>query len=354
MRRPAFALASALATFGVLAACGGDGVPLTSSSAGSGGQGGESSSEGGNAQPTTGGSTASNASGSTSATPTSSSGGAGPGSGAGGPGSGAGGPGAGGSGEGGAGAGGSEGWPECLIENFGGAEKSILDVWSDDPAASTVYWLPDVVVTAVSGGACVEGSFCQIFVQQQESFTGIADASQQAIRVLVAPEVASYFVGIGVGDRVDLGGEAYRDTTDARNELRFFVRASAPGCMTIVAAGDPQPVDVTLPDLTREAYEETMGPVFVRLTTVSGRPHQPNELFALWDSEMGPDDGGIETVTNVSPFFIPGSVFVALVPEVIVDFATVTGVYGQFYRTETMAKYETIYIRSMGDAPFVE
>lgn len=217
---------------------------------------------------------------------------------------------------------------------------------------STVYWLPDVVVTAVSDDACVEGEFCQLFVQQQDTFANLAQGSQQAIRVLVAPEVSSYFEGIGVGDHVDLGGEAYRDTTDGRNELRFFVRESAPGCMDIIGDGSPEPVDATLADLTQEAYEETMGPLLVRLTTVSGRPHQPNNIFALWDSEDGPSGDGIETVTNLSPTCLPGGVFVGLAAEVIVDFATVTGVYGQYYRDGT--KYETVYLRDMDEAPLAD
>jgi len=336
------------------AACGGDGALPVTSSSGSGGGGGDVGEGGRDAAPSSSHAATTGASGSTSSASSSQSSGvsgaAGPGSGGAGPGSGGEGPGSGGAGQGGAGG----GWPECLIENFGGEEQSILDVWSDDPSASTVYWLPDVIVTAVSGGGCVADEFCQLFVQQQETFDDLAASAQQEIKVLVAPEVALYFEGIGVGDRVDLGGEAYRDTNDERSELRFFVRESAPGCMDIVSVGNPEPVDATLLDLTQAAYEEGLGPVLVRLTTVSGRPNQASQLFALWDSEQGPDDGGIETVTNASPFFLPGGLFVALVPDVIVDFASVTGVYGQYYREDNMTKYETIYLRNTGDAPFVE
>lgn len=334
------------------AACGDDGAVATSTS-GAGGDGGESSGEGGKTGIPSGGTTATtgtpSGTGSTSTSTSTGDGGAGPGTGAGGPGTGAGGPGTGGSGEGG-----SAEWPACLIENFGGEEHTILDVWEGDSIDGVVYWIPDVVVTAVSLGGCEDGEFCQIFVQQEETFADLDEGAQQAIRVLVAPEAAIHFEGIGVGDRVDLGGEAYRDVEGGRNELRFFVRESAPGCMDIVGSGDPQPVDATLVDLTQEAYEETMGPLLVRLETVSGRPHQPTELFALWDSEEGPDDGGLETVTNMSPFFIPSGMFTGLDAEEIVDFASVTGVYGQFFRDDTMAKYETIYVRSQSDAPIAD
>lgn len=338
---PRFPFLTLCAAVALLAACADDAATDTTTS-GSGGSGGESAGP----TTTTGTTTATTGTGSTgSSSSASGTGGEGAGTSAG-----TGGEGTGGSGAGGNGAGGGEGWPECIPENFGDSDATIADVWAANPPVPEPFWLPGLVVTAVSLGGCVEDAFCQIFVQQEDTFASFAAGAQQAIRVQVAPEAAFRFLDVAVGDLVDLGGEPYRDVADGKNELLFFIRDSTPGCMAVNGKGDPQPVVATLADLTVEAYEDTVGPLLVRLDTVSGRPHEPNALFAMWDTENGPDDGGIETVTNMSPFFIPGGVFVGFVPEQIEDFTSVTGVFGQF-RPNGGAKYETIYVRSMGDAP---
>lgn len=326
----------------LVAACGDDGTDTTtsSSSGGDGGGGADSTGLGPMAVSsgtTTGSGTTSGNGGTTTS---------GPSTGSGDGGGGAGGAGAGGEGEGGAGP------LACDAATFGaGAESTIAAVWTADPAQPASFFVPDVVVTAVSLDGCVAGAFCQIFVQQEETFASFGAGAQQAIRVLVAPEVAADFTGVAVGDRVNLGGSAWRDTTDGRDELRFFVRESTPGCMTVEGDADPVPVPVALTQLTQDAYETTHGPLLVVLDTVSGRPQEPDEIFALWDTG-GAQGGGLETVTNLSPFFLPGGVFVGLTPTTITDFASVTGVFGQYPRENqagNLVKYETIYARTMAD-----
>jgi hypothetical protein len=133
-----------------------------------------------------------------------------------------------------------------------------------------------------------------------------------------------------------------------RNELRFFVRESDPGCMEVVGAGNPTPAPATLAELTQTAYEDTHGPLLVQLTTVSGRPNAPDEIFGLWTTG-GQQGGGIETVTNLSPFFLAGGAFTGLVEDQITDFTSITGVYAQYIRTGNPTKYEVIYPRTMAE-----
>lgn len=351
--RTALLLIALSAPIALVAACGDDTAATDTSSSGDGGSGGESGDQ--NAAPVA------VSSGTTVAS--SSSSGSGPGSTSTGEGaSGQGGSGDGGSstGDGGAGQGGGSGGAgqggggvgggafACEAEAFGGADSTILDVWDADPAELTPFFLPDVVVTAISLGGCLPDAFCQLFVQQEESFASWDDGAQQAIHVVIAPEVAADFASLTVGDRIDLGGSASRDTSGQRDELRFLIRESDPGCASVVGSADPAPVAVTLDDLTQNAWETTHGPLLVQLEGVSGRPHQPDELFALWETG-GPQGGGLEQVTNASPFFLPGGEFTGFTPEEIVDFATVTGVFGQFTPTGSNTKYETIYVRTIDE-----
>ena len=45
-----------------------------------------------------------------------------------------------------------------------------------------------------------------------------------------------------------VGGSASRDTTGPRDQLRFFIRESDPGCIEVVGGASPQPVAVELTD----------------------------------------------------------------------------------------------------------
>lgn len=242
------------------------------------------------------------------------------------------------------------GWPTCDTEPAGVPVRTIHEIWQEDPAMATEAWVPGVFVTAVSGGACAAGVPCQLFVQQQETFASIAAGSQQALRVTVLPEASQYFTGIGVGDQVNLRAYVYRHTTGGQNELHFHVSNALPGCAKVVGTGQLVPVPgLGLADLTLDVYEQTMGPLFIRLETVSGKPKLPAETFGLWESFM-PGMGSIEEVTSMSPFFVPGSQFTGLTQGVIQNFAHVDGVFGIFAPpADPLIKYEEIYIRSMDD-----
>jgi hypothetical protein len=209
-------------------------------------------------------------------------------------------------------------------------------------------WIPGVFVTAVSRGGCAAMQSCEIFVQQNESYPTFAAAQQQSIHIGIAPEVSSHFVGIHVGDKVDVYGHAFRDTQNGMNELLILVTMNLPGCMKVVGAGAPVPVAATLDELTTAGYE-TNGPVLVTLQAVSGKPHMPTQTFALWNTATGPTMP-LDQVTSVSPFFLPGAAFTGFTPEVITNFQSVTGVFGQFIPPGTpVVKYEELYVRSMMD-----
>jgi hypothetical protein len=246
------------------------------------------------------------------------------------------------------GAGGAE-WPDCLSQPAGSPEKTIPEIWADNPSMLTEAWVPGVFITAISGDGCVAGQACQFFVQQEETYLTLGEATHQSLRVGIAPDASEHFVGLAVGDQVDLYAHAFRDTADGKNELLFLVTGSLPGCANPVGAGDSLPVTVTLDDLTVEAYEDTIGPVLVRVETVTGNPNMPAETFALWDTGSMPG-GDITTVTSLSPFFLAGGAFVGLTPDDITDFTEVVGVFGIFAPpADPLIKYEEIYARSGAD-----
>ena len=243
------------------------------------------------------------------------------------------------------------GWPTCDSQPDDVAKLAIHDIWQSDPPNAVEAWVPGVFVTAVSGGGCVAGSPCQLFVQQKETFATIAEGSQQALRVVVFPDASEHFTGIQVADRVDLRAFVYRHTQGGENELFFHVSQALPGCAKVVGTGQLAAVKgLDLEDLTVAAYEQTMGPLFIRLETVSGKPKTPVETFGLWESFM-PGMGPIEEVTSMSPFFVQGGQFTGLTPDVIHNFSHVDGVFGLFApQADPLIKYEEIYIRSMDDA----
>lgn len=262
--------------------------------------------------------------------------------------------GGGGASSGGGGAGGEGGapevWPDCLSQPAGSPTKTLPQIWADDPAAPAEAWVPGVYVTAISNGGCAAGTACQFFVQQEESYASLAQATHQSLRVGVAGSVSSYFTELQVGDQVDLYAHAFRDTQDGKNELIFLVTPALPGCAAVIGAGDPQPVLATLDDLTLSAYEDTMGPVLVQIDTVTGTPKTPPETFGLKDT--GGQFGDITLVTSLSPYFLPGAAFSGLTADVETDFESVIGVFGIFAPpADPLIKYEEIYVRSSADYP---
>ena len=208
-----------------------------------------------------------------------------------------------------------------------------------------------VFITAISGGGCVADAACQIFVQQDETYGSFAEAAQHAIRIGIAPAVATDFVGLSDGDQVDAYGRGFRDLADGPDEALILVTPALEGCAKAIGTGDPQPVLVTLDQLSVDAYENTHGPVLVRVDTVTGNPNMPAETFALWDTGTLPG-GDITTVTSLSPYFLPGAAFAGLTDGANTNFASVTGVFGLFVPpADPLIKYEEIYVRETADYP---
>lgn len=261
---------------------------------------------------------------------------------------------------GGAGVGGEGGvggaplvWPTCDAKPDEVPAKTLNEIWLDDPTEPTEVWVAGVYVTAVSAGGCTAGAGCQIFVQQQETFADITAGSKQALKLFASPATAHHFAGIAVGDRLDLQAHAWRYDVDGQNELLLQVANHLPGCAKVVGTGTPMPVaGLDLVDLTVQLYEYDMGPLLIELTTVSGKPHLPTELFGLWESFM-PGNDPLEEVTSMSPYMLAGSAFTGFQPEVIHNFPTVTGIFSLYVPpANPPQKYEVIYPRTMDDAPF--
>ncbi|MFO0755015.1 MAG: hypothetical protein U0359_00870 [Byssovorax sp.] len=271
-------------------------------------------------------------------------------------GSAAGGGGAGGGSGGSGGAGGSAGWPTCDAKPAGVPAKTLHQIWQDDPSQPVQAWVPGVFVTAIAKSGCQAGVACQIFVQQSEQFADLAAGSQQALKVFISANTASHFVGLAVGDKVDLLGWAWRYNVDGQHELLLQVNLQLPGCAKKVGSGTPMPVAVTLGDLTVSAYEDTVGPLLVTVSSVSGKPQLPAETFGLWSTGMF-SDAGVEEIVSLSPYALPGGVF-SFDPAnqgKTHDFSSVTGVFGLFIPPgNPPTKFKEIYPRAMSEAPIVK
>lgn len=246
------------------------------------------------------------------------------------------------------GAGGAPGWPTCDSQPPNSTSEPIPQVWADNPATPKKVWIKGVVVTAVARSGCVAMESCQIFIQQDDAYATLAAAQKQSLPIGIAPAVAQHFVGIQVGDKVDVYGHVFRNTQNGKNELGILVTPALQGCAKVVGAGNPVPVAATLPVLTTPYYEAN-GPALVTVSGVTGKTKTPVETFALWDTVAGPT-GGIEEVTSLSPFFLTGAAFTGLTPATVTDFVSVTGVFGIFAPDAVpLIKYEEIYPRTAND-----
>jgi hypothetical protein len=245
-------------------------------------------------------------------------------------------------------------WPTCDAPEPGAVQKTLHQVWQDNPAAPTEVWSPGLFVTGVSKGGCQSGVACQIFVQQAENLIDLAGATQQSLKMFISANTAFHFLGIKVGDKVDVDAHAWRYNVGGENELLLQVSLALPGCAKVVGAGNPLPVPALLSDLSVSAYEDTLGPVLVKVSSVSGTPQMPAQTFGLYNTKPPFDDAGVASVTSLSPYFMSSGVFtgyVAMNTGAKHDFASVTGVFGIFIPTGSMTKYEEIYPRSEADYP---
>jgi hypothetical protein len=238
-------------------------------------------------------------------------------------------------------------WPTCDAAQQGAVQKTIHQIWQDDPSLPTHVWVPGVYVTGVSPSGCVANVACEIFVQQDLSYANLAAGAQQAIKLFVSSTAATHFVGMGPGSRVDIDAHASRYTLAGQNELWLQVTSQLEGCAKVVGSGNPQPVSVQLSDLTLSAYESTVGPLLVTVANISGKPAAPTESFGLWPT--GTIASGDATV-SLSPASLPNALFLDLTTGALTDFASVTGVFSLLVASPT-GKYLQIRPRTTLEYP---
>jgi hypothetical protein len=241
-------------------------------------------------------------------------------------------------------------WPDCTTTPPTAAMTTINDIWTQNYSKPTEVWLSGALVTGVSAGGCSAGYACQIFIQDAESYANLTAASKHAIKIFASANTAQYFSGVAPGDKIDVLGWAWRYNLDNYNELLVQVNLALPGCFKKVGTGNPTPTPATLDDFTPQAYENTMGPVFVKVDGVSGTPQAPTEIFALRKTGTF-NDAGLSTLTNLSPFNLKGLAFTGLTQGQPTNFTSVTGVFALYVLAPDAGgtKYEVLYPRTMAD-----
>jgi hypothetical protein len=243
-------------------------------------------------------------------------------------------------------------WPTCDVKPLSANNSTIPQIWQADPPIAVETWVPGAYVTGISSGACSANKACQLFLQSDLSYASLGAAAKHGIKLFVSAAVASYFTSVRVGDRVDALGWAWRYNLDAQHELLLQVNAKLPGCAKPTSSNNALVplAGVTLADLTLDAYENTHGPMLVRVATVLGKPDaSPTTTFGLFHpSDAGLPDAGVDIV-SLSPFFLPSSTFTgAGLTPVLTAFASITGVFGTFVPA-TGPKYLELYPRTAAD-----
>jgi hypothetical protein len=245
-------------------------------------------------------------------------------------------------------------WPDCLTQPVTSQTRTIPQVWADNAVAPKETWISGVYVTAVSRGACTANQACQIFLQQDLTYANLAQGALHGIKMFISAAAAQYFTTIAVGDKVDALGWAWRYTLGGQNELLVEVNSVLPGCAHKTSTGTPTPVSgVFLSDLSVNAYENTVGPLLIKVNGLIGTPGTPTETFGLGTVGF---DGGADAgsaIVSLSPFFLPGGAFTGLTNGQKKTFSSVTGVFGHFVPpTDASAqKFLEIYPRTMSDVP---
>ena len=237
-------------------------------------------------------------------------------------------------------------WPDCNTMPASAKVSTLPQIWADDPNKPIETWVSGVYVTAVSNGACMGGTACSIFVQQDLSYASFGAASKHGLKIFVSAATSMYFTGIAVGDKVDLLGWAWRYNLDNENELLLQVNQQLPGCFKKTGSGMATPTKALLTDFTVNAYEQTAGPVLVEVDGVTGTPQNPNETFGIYKTGQF-SDAGPSSVTSLSPFYLPGGVFTTLTKGMKTNFTRVSGVFGLF--VPPTDKYLEIYPRTSAD-----
>lgn len=252
---------------------------------------------------------------------------------------------------------GPEPWPTCDTQPAGSAARTIVQVWQDNPSTATPVWISGVVITAISKGGCSAGSACQIFVQEPGSFESLEQGAHRAIKLFISGNTAEHFENLAVGDKVDVYAHAWRyNVNPAQQELLLQVNWQLRGCAKKTGTDTVEPIGgVRLTDLTVQGYEQTYGPLLVRVDAVAGKPGAATETFALWHPGVF-NDAGPQDIVSASPYFLPGGRFDHLPTDgqTVVHFASITGVFGLFVPSTdagTAPKYLMLYPRTVPDMP---
>ncbi len=241
-------------------------------------------------------------------------------------------------------------WPSCDSKPAAASASTIAEVWAANPTAPKFSWVSGVVVTGVSQGGCADGRACQIVVQEG-SATTLDTAAKHAIKLFVSAKAASRFTGIVVGDTVDIAAYAWRYNLGGQRELLLQVNDLLRGCAKKTGIGTIDPVPATLTELASvAAYEDTYGPVLVRVTDVSGTTDTALTMtFGLWPTSGF--DAGSTSIVSASPYYLAAGAYTGLTASTRYDFASITGVYGLFVPDPGDAgpatKYLHIYPRTM-------
>lgn len=221
-------------------------------------------------------------------------------------------------------------WPDCLEAPDGVDTYRIEDIWDADPSEETPVWVPGVIVTAVSYGACSDGHQCSIFVQQDASYATVAAATHQSIQLTASSAVAGHFSDVAVGDRVDIYAHAVRSTYGGANELILQVNQLYWGCaLTVDSNVTVTPIDgVLVTDLSVQGYEQDYGPLFVRIQDVSGTPNDLGDSFRI-----GPTgETWVDPPVALHPYYLSGGQYpsASLTLSELNDFDYVQGVFAVF------------------------
>ena len=240
-------------------------------------------------------------------------------------------------------------WPSCDTKPTALTPRPIVDLWNANPENPTDVWLSGVVVTAVSGSVCRANSACQIFLQDDETYSSLSAGSLHAIKLFISAATAERFTGVSVGDRLDVRAWAWRYTLSGQNEMMVQINSQLHGCTKKVGTATPEPTPAALSALSLDAYENTVGPLLIRVSNVSGKPGTPTQTFGLYTTGSPPSDAGTKQVVSASPYFIKGGAFDGLSQGATTNFASISGIFGLFVPSAGTTKYLEIYTRSMND-----
>jgi hypothetical protein len=235
---------------------------------------------------------------------------------------------------------GAKTWPDCKTQPFNTQLATLPFVWQNlDTGKPSGVFVQNVHITGISNGACKAGFACQLFVQDQ-SYATLPQAAHHAIKMLISGTTSKYFVGLAVGDVVDVSGYAWRFNLFGENELLIEVNAMLQGCANKTGTGALTGVPgVTLADFTVANYEHTYGPVLVTVAGVSGKYTGPaGATFGLFttpgaDGGAGFDGGAPSDIVSLSPYFLPNGQFTGLTQGSVTKFASITGIFDVFYTT---------------------